>query len=234
MVTQSIYKSPAGEKAIMATYDAVLAHWPMPLETFNIDTRYGKAFALGWGQESEPPVVLLHGAGSNSSIWRGAAVELGRKYRVYAVDLMGEPGKSDPERPEWDSLAFSEWLEDVLNGLKCERVVLCGVSQGGWTALKFAVNHPERVTKLVLLSPGGIVPDRLSFILKVIPLSMMGTWGNERIKRLIFAGHTVVKELDDYITLINNQFIPRMGILPLFSDDELRRLNMPALLLMGE
>ena len=44
MNTESIYKSPAGEKEIMALYDAILARWPVPYEIFNLPTRHGNTF----------------------------------------------------------------------------------------------------------------------------------------------------------------------------------------------
>ena len=169
MGTQSIYKSPAGEKAVMALYDNVLAdYWPAPYKALNIPTRHGDTFVIANGEESAPALVLLHGAGSNSAIWAGDVAVYSRQHRVYAVDLLGEPGKSASNRPAWDSPAYAEWLEDVFDALKLERAALLGVSQGGWTALKFATYQPERVAKLVLLCPGGIVPDRTSFYIRFL------------------------------------------------------------------
>jgi pimeloyl-ACP methyl ester carboxylesterase len=152
---------------------------------------------------------------------------------VYAVDLPGEPGKSAPNRPAWDSPAYAEWLEDVFDALDIEKAALMGVSQGGWTALKFATYQPERVEKLVLLCPGGVVPDRASFLLRFIPLLLLGRWGVKRANRLLFGNQPIPEEADEYITLIMTHFKPRTGVVPIFSDEELRRLTMPVLLLGG-
>jgi pimeloyl-ACP methyl ester carboxylesterase len=232
--TESIYKSPAGERAIMAWYDAMLARWPAPHTMLDVPTRYGNTFVITSGNESAPPLILLHGAGSNSAMWVGDAYEYSRRYRVYAVDLLGEPGKSAPVRPEWNSPAYAEWLGEVLDALRVERAILVGLSQGGWTALKFATSRPERVNKLVLLTPGGITPDRLSFALRAIPLSFLGRWGIERINRLIFGHQPMPEEVNEAMTLIMTQFKPRIGVLPIFTDEELRRLTMPTLLLIGD
>ena len=234
MNAQSIYKSPEGEKAIMAVYESVLVRWPVPYQAQTVSTRHGNTFVIACGEEVASPLVLLHGAGSNSAFWAADAAEYSRQYRVYAVDLLGEPGKSAPNRPAWDGPAYAEWLEDVLDALKADRAIVIGQSQGGWTALKFAVYKPERAAKLALLSPGGVVPDRMSFIARVIPLSFLGKWGARRINRLVLAGQPVPPEVDDAMTLIMTQFKSRIGTLPLFTDDELRRLTMPVLLLMGE
>jgi len=233
MGAQSIYKSPAGERAVMTLYDSMLARWPVPYKALNIPTRHGDTFVIASGKESAPPLVLLHGAGSNSAVWTGDVAEYGRHYRVCAVDLIGEPGKSAPNRPAWDGLAYAEWLEDVLDALKVEKAALMGLSQGGWTALKFAVHKPERVEKLVLLAPGGVTPDKLSFVIRAIPLSLLGRWGIKRINRMVLGSQPASEEVDQATTLIMTHFKTRVGVLPIFSDAELQRLTMPVLLLMG-
>ena len=234
MTSQSIYKSPAGERAVMAVYDRVLAdYWPAPYRTSTLPTRHGDTFVIACGDETAPALVLLHGAGSNSAIWAGDVVEYSRHFRVYAVDLPGEPGKSAPNRPAWDSPAYAEWLEDVFDALNLEKAALLGVSQGGWTALKFATYQPERVEKLVLLCPGGIVPDRTSFYIRFLPLLLLGRWGVRRANRMLFGDQPVPEEADEYLTLMMTHFKPRTGVVPVFSDEELRRLTMPVLLLGG-
>jgi pimeloyl-ACP methyl ester carboxylesterase len=233
MNTQSVYKTPAGEKAVMALYDAALERWPLPYETLTVPTRHGDTFVITSGDPAAPPLILLHGAGTNSAIWIGDVAEYSRFYRVYAVDLLGEAGKSAPNRPAWDSLAYSEWLADVFAALRINRAVLIGISQGSWTALKFAVTNPDCVEKLVLMTPGGIVPDRLSFILKVIPLSMLGRWGQRRIIRLLYGAQVVPDGVEDIMAVVSRHFKSRFGVLPIFSDEELQRLTMPVFLLGG-
>lgn len=233
MNTQSIYKSPAGKREIMALYDAVLVRWPVAHETFNLPTRHGDTFIIASGEKSAPPLVLLHGSASNAVSWVGDVVEYSQHFRVYAVDLPGEPGKSAENRPAWDGPGFAEWLEDVLDGLKIQKTALLGISQGGWTALKFATNRPERVARLVLLAPGGVMPTRLSFILSAVILSMLGHWGAERISRIVLGKQPIHPEAVKFMDAIYTHFKARIGKEYLFSDDELKRLNMPTLLLGG-
>ncbi len=233
MSTEAIYKSRAGKDKIMALYDAVLARWPIPYETFNLPTRHGETFVIAGGEKLAPPLVLLHGSASNAVSWVGDVVEYSRRFRVYAVDLPGEPGRSAENRPAWDGPGFAEWLEDVLDGLKIQKTALLGISQGGWTALRFATAHPDRVTRLVLLAPSGIMPTRLSFILKAILLSMFGRWGAERINRIVLGKLPIHPEAIKFMDAIMTHFNARMGKEYLFSDDELKRLDMPTLLIGG-
>jgi pimeloyl-ACP methyl ester carboxylesterase len=129
-------------------------------------------------------------------MWAGDVTDYCRQYRVLAIDLLGEPGKSAPNRPSWDGPAYAEWREDVLNELRIEAVTIIGLSQGAWTALKFAVSKPERVKALVVLSPGGIVPDKLSFVVRALPLMFLGRWGIRRIHRMVLGGQPVPADVD--------------------------------------
>jgi pimeloyl-ACP methyl ester carboxylesterase len=233
MTTASLYKSPAAEKAVMELYDKALAQWPVAYETQTLATRHGDTFVIACGSENAPPLILLHGAGTNSAIWRGDINTYAQHYRVWAIDLLGEAGKSAPNRPAWDSPAYAEWLEDVLDGLHIEKATLVGISQGGWTALKFSVSHPERVEKLVLICPGGIVPDKTSFIIRAIGFSVLGDSGIRRMIRMLYGKQPIAEGVEDIFALMMGNFKGRMGILPIFSDAELGRLTMPTLLLGG-
>jgi pimeloyl-ACP methyl ester carboxylesterase len=233
MTNPSLYKSAASEQAVMASYEAILQNWPVPFTTHMLATHHGNTFLIACGDEEAAPLVLLHGAGGNSTMWAGDIEHLCRRFRVYLVDLIGEAGKSDPVRPSWDSSAFAEWLEDVFDGLKLEQATLVGLSQGGWTALKFAVTAPHRVTKLVLIAPGGIIADRLSFVMKAIGFMMLGQRGAERLVKALFGNQAVPEEVVAGVAQTMAAFKPRAGILPIFTDVELRQLTMPVLLLGG-
>lgn len=228
-----IYKSVAGETAVMALYDEALARWPVPVAQLSFPTRHGRTFALVCGPKAAPPLVLLHGAGTNSAIWAGDVAAYSRHYRIYAIDLLGEAGKSAPNRPPWAGPAYAEWLADAFDHLEIGPATLIGISQGGWVAVKFATAYPARVRRLVLMCPGGIVPDKLSFLLRVIPLSFMGQWGMRRLVRLLYGRQPIPDGVEAITMTVTRHFKARMGVLPLFSDTELQRLTMPTLLLGG-
>ncbi len=233
MSTPSVFRTPAGEKAVMALYDDMLARWPVPHETLNIATCYGDTFVIASGDTAAMPLVLIHGAGSNSLTWGADVADYSRTYCVYAVDLLGEAGKSAQNRPAWDSPAYAEWLDQVFDALGIDRAVLIGLSQGGWTALRFAVYKPERVQKLVLMTPGGVIPTRASFLPRALSLMLLGSWGRRRLIESLFGDQPLPEGLEEPLSLIMHHFKARIGVLPIFSDEELRRLTMPTLLLGG-
>jgi len=234
MDTKPIYKSPAGKREIMALYDAVLTRWPVPYETVTLRTRHGDTFGIVSGEKSAPPLALLHGSASNAVSWVGDIAEYSRYFRVVALDLPGEPGRSAENRPAWDGPAFAEWLEDVLNGLRVEKMAMVGISQGGWTALRFATRHPERVSKLALLAPAGVAPVRTTFIWKAVLLSLVGRRGAQGINRLVMGKQPLHPEAARFMEAIYTHFHTRREQEYRFTDDELKRLSMPTLLIGGE
>ncbi len=231
--SMSLYKTPAGAQAVAELYAAALAHWPVPHTTQHVPTRHGDTFVIASGSPTAPPLLLLHGAGGNSSMWAGDVAAYSQHYRVYAVDLLGEAGQSSPNRPEWRGAAFSEWLEDVLDALQIERATFVGISQGAWAALKLAVSRPERVERLVLLTPGGIVPDKRSFLVRAVALTLLGRRGRRMLIKNLFGDQAVPAEVTAALEQMMSVFKPRIGTLPLFSDNALARLRMPILLLGG-
>jgi len=233
MNEKTIYKSPSGKNEIITLYDAVLARWPVAYEGSYVSTRHGDTFVIASGEESAPPVILLHGAASNAVSWVGDVAKYSLHFRVYAIDLPGEPGKSTENRPSWQGLAFAEWLEDILDNLSIDKTALVGISQGAWTALRFSTYQPQHVSKLVLLAPAGIAPTRSSFIWKSIFYSMLGKKGGERINRLVMGKQVMHPEAINFMNAIMANFHARIEKEYIFTDDELKRLTMSTLLIGG-
>jgi len=111
------------------------------------------------GVGNGPTVVLLHGGGPGASSWsnfgRNIAV-LAESFHVIAVD---QPGFGLSDKPESHPQYFTHStsaLNDLFTKLGIERAHLVGNSLGGGTAVRFALNYPERAGRLVLMGPGGL------------------------------------------------------------------------------
>jgi pimeloyl-ACP methyl ester carboxylesterase len=229
-----VYKSDAGKLQILNFYETILKKWPVPCEHMKVDTRYGNTFVIASGGISKEPVLLLHGSSTNSAMWMGDIVRLSKDFRVYAVDIIGEPGKSDESRPELQPQNYSDWILDVLEALNIEQASLVGNSLGGWMSLCFATKNPERVRKLVLIASSGIASEKKSFLFKVIGLSLLGQKGIDKINKIVYGNLEIPEEVVRFGRLVFNNFIPRMGGLHVFSDNELRNLTMPTFFIAGE
>ena len=101
-----------------------------------IKTTFGQTFMLTAGQESKPPVILLHGSCSNSAFWFPKIMALSSYYRVYAVNIIDEAGNSEEYTPNLNSDAFALWMKDVLDALSVEKTIMIGNSLGCWIKAK--------------------------------------------------------------------------------------------------
>jgi pimeloyl-ACP methyl ester carboxylesterase len=233
MTKTTIFKSEAGKGKILSFYDSVLKNWPVKYGTITIPTRHGNTFIIESGNKNLQPLILLHGAASNATSWIGDVEKLSQYFRIYSVDIIGDPGKSDPNRPSYSGLGYAEWLYDVINGLEIKKVSIAGISQGGWTALRFATCYPAFVEKLILLSPAGIVATKFSFLLKAIFFTSFGKAGTRRLNRIVFNNQTIHPEALKFMDLIMEHFKARIEKEYLFSDQELKKLDMPVLMIGG-
>ena len=93
----------------------------MACEQLVVSTCQGDTFVVASGDRTAPPVVLLHGSGTNSASWMRDVAAWAQRHRVYAIDMIGEPGLSAPSRPPLASSAYAEWLDDVWARLGSRR-----------------------------------------------------------------------------------------------------------------
>jgi pimeloyl-ACP methyl ester carboxylesterase len=232
-----LYKSETAERDIKSRYAAILKYWPVANEHFRIPTREGETFVVACGDRNAPPLLLFHGAMANTTMWMGDVAAWSQHFRVYAIDMIGEPGFSAPSRPSLVSEAHALWLDDVLQGLALTQVCIVGVSLGGWLALDYATRRPGRVQRLVALCPAGVGRQK-NFLLKAFPLLLLGSWGRRKMRELVLGRPpnnmtSGQKYFADYMALIFEQFRSRVVSFRLFTNDELKRLTMPLMAIVG-
>lgn len=225
----SVFKSEAGRDKVRAYYNRVLSQFPFGQRY--VATTFGRTFMLTAGQESNPPIILLHGSCSNSAFWFPEIMSLANHFRVYAVDIIGEAGNSEEYRPDLSSDAFAHWMKDVLGALGLERTVLIGNSLGGWMALKFAIAYPERVSRMILVASAGLAQVRPQFLLNVEQTRQAD--GTVPVNPAIIGEQSIPKEVLDFMNLIVESYNP-IQELPVYTDEQLQRLNMPVLFIDGE
>jgi pimeloyl-ACP methyl ester carboxylesterase len=138
----------------IAAYDALLARWPVPVTALDVPGEFGTTRVNVSGPEDAPPLVLVHGGRTASPGWFANAAELSREHRVYAIDTMGDPGRSVNDGRRVRSRAdLARWLDELIAALGLENADYCGHSFGAWQALTYALRTPRRVRRLVLLDP---------------------------------------------------------------------------------
>jgi pimeloyl-ACP methyl ester carboxylesterase len=102
-----------------------------------------------------PPLLLLHGIGSNRTTWRPVLATLAEHFTVIAPDLLGH-GDSAKPRADYSLGGFANGMRDLLGVLGIERATVVGHSFGGGVAMQFAYQFPERTERVVLEASGGL------------------------------------------------------------------------------
>jgi len=158
-----LYKSEAGFNEIMNWYEGLVEQIKIPCSSRYVETRFGRTHMLVCGQEDAEPILLVQAVAGIAPLWRNQLPALAKHFRVYALDTVGQPGLSAPNPPSYINTKseFSDWLIDVLDELNIGKAHLAGVSAGGWQIMRMAAEHPERVNKLVMLSPMGVSNARV-------------------------------------------------------------------------
>ncbi|MEV4177099.1 alpha/beta fold hydrolase [Nonomuraea sp. NPDC049709] len=108
------------------------------------------------GDPSAPPLLLLHGRTANHNDWNGVTQHFAARHHVFALDLRGHGASGWPG--EYPLPAMAEDVVALLDRLGFERATLVGHSLGGVVAYHAAMNHPDRVARLVLEDPPPPLP----------------------------------------------------------------------------
>jgi pimeloyl-ACP methyl ester carboxylesterase len=129
----------------------VEAGWPGPPAEHDVETVAGTTHVFEW-PGSGLPLVLLHGAGTSSVMWVPLLATLVGRH-VYAIDTIGQPGRSVQRAPVPDVDALVAWLDETLDGLQVAHPHLVGASYGGWLVTQYAARKPARAASITLAEP---------------------------------------------------------------------------------
>jgi pimeloyl-ACP methyl ester carboxylesterase len=115
------------------------------------------------GPKDAPAILLLHGFGSSLHTWEPWAQALSGTHRVVRIDLPGFGLTGPDPTGEYTDARSVLVLAALLDKLGIARASLIGNSMGGRIAWKFAAEFPQRVTKLVLISPDGFASPGIEY-----------------------------------------------------------------------
>ncbi len=107
--------------------------------------------------DSNPPLVLVHGLGSAGTIWKSLLPELVKNFTVYSIDLPGHGDSGLDEEEKYDPRSIGkmilEYMEEVQN---VHEMHVAGNSLGGWITLEMAALEPNRISSVTALAPAGL------------------------------------------------------------------------------
>lgn len=213
------------------------------LEAGDYRTRY-----LHTGDSSKPPLFLLHGITGHAEAYVRNLAAHGEHFDTWAIDFIGHGYSTKPEHP-LEIKHYIGQLMSILDKLEIEKVSLSGESVGGWVAARFAQQHPDRVEKIVLNTPGGTMANP-EVMKRIYNLSMEAakdpSWERVRARlEWLMADPTMVTddlirtrqaifEQPDWLKACEaNMALQSMKIRRrnMISDDDLRAIQAPALVI---
>lgn len=237
-MTTKIFKNKSAKKRLSEWYQRFLDRTGVQSKSIHVSTSYGKNHVLTIGDSSNTPLVCLHSMLTSSAHIVSELFLLSDKFYIIAPDLPGQSVKGLPVRLSYKDHSHSLWLKEVLDGLGLQNVHLLGVSLGGFVARQFASDNPERVQSLILIVPAGIVRGSLikGFSKMALPMMMYKVRSNENNLRKLVKNLITTWDEDwaKYLGDSFNDFTPNLKRPPLASDEELKRLTMPCLIIGAE
>ena len=207
-----------------------------------VPTTYGATFVRISGPSSAPPLVLLHGAAATSLMWTPNIQALSTECHTFAVDQIGEFGKSVCVKPAGSLDDLLAWLNELFDGLELRcGVSLAGMSYGGALAAQYAMHFPGRLDKVVLLAPGlTVLRPPARFWVRLIWAAINRRGGLRSFLHWIFADMArkdpqwVEATLEQLSINMRSLQRRRPPIPPVLTDAEWGSLRTPALFLVGE
>lgn len=216
-----------------------------------VATRLGRLFYESHGHEKragDPAIVLLHGLLFDGSMWRGQVEPLSLLGRVLVFDGFGH-GKSDVTSFMLEEHADA--LLEAFDTLGVKRAMIVGLSWGGMLGMRIALRNPERLVGLVLLDTSADRETWLgrlryrAFVVMHEAVGMSFRVFSSLIAPVIFAPRTI----REHPEIVNAMYRRAAGFVPrgigraglavvvtrtVLSDDQLRTIALPTLVLCGK
>jgi pimeloyl-ACP methyl ester carboxylesterase len=244
-MTSTPFRSELARIEYHAFYRERAKSWPIDSETKLIESSSGQTLVRLSGNPADPPLVLLPGSRDTSLQWIPNIAALSAHYRTFALDSIYDVGLSVARRKLATPEDLVSWLEEVLvvlipNG----KLHMAGISYGGWLASQYALRFPQRLQKLVLISPAAtVLPVSFAFLLRALGTLLPGTrfiqmflyWLLQDTLQSGVQGRAIVDQaVKDW--MVAKRCFGRLPLIAatVISDQDFQALQVPTLFLVGE
>jgi pimeloyl-ACP methyl ester carboxylesterase len=235
------FRSAASRDFCMRFYDDGLTPLGAERVERDVPTSVGRTHVVTLGPERGEPLFLIHGASASASVLRneiGAYARAG--YRVYAPDIPGHAGRSEARILSYFDDTSGRWLAEVMEGLGVARAPVIGYSLGGLVAIRLAQYSPDRISRAVIVVPGGLsrpTPSRALPLL--VDLALYRITGNPKWRHRMALGMCAPNRTPDSyvvecVALAIEHLYPDRRSIPVLSPSELAEVRVPILVCPGE
>jgi pimeloyl-ACP methyl ester carboxylesterase len=238
------FRTPEDAARYYEIYDEFVEnHWPVDRKELDLLTDFGPTHVRQSGAGNSPPLFLIHPTAGSSLGWHSIIEPLSRRHTVYTPDTIGTVGRSIQTGPIESPTDLVLWLDQVIDRLELEQLHLVGYSEGGWIAGLHAAltDHPRRIVSLTLIEPAGAIEQVSRRTLANMMIRAARTLAaRDKSQAIRDFNHWMSGDIDmsdDEIELVLisfrtfRQHLPRPKRL---SEDQLRRITTPTLLLLAE
>lgn len=235
--------SPAA-LAFDAACKAMRDTWPVPPDDQWITTASGKTHFLVAGNPDGQAVFMVPGIATPGVAWTGQIASLLKTHRVYAVDLPGNIGLSEPTSRPKNFDYYTRWFVEVLDALAIERADYIGMSYGGHVGARLALAVPERLRRLVLVAPAATLQSlSAGFMARAMTMLFVPTRARHAsvLRWMAVAPNEgreqyelVMEAMVDILYTGRARFgVTVMPNVTRLSDDQLRSITVPTLVMIG-
>ena len=237
------FRSAQAQQEYLTYYDQRAKEWPVACETKFLETSFGQTFVRISGPGGAAPLVLLPASVFNSLMWLPNIEAFSQTYRTYAIDNIYDCGRSIYSRALSTPEDLVHWLDELFTVLELgDQINLMGLSYGSWLAHQYALRHPQRIRKIILLAHPTLVPVNTSFVFRLL-LSFVSPRFFKRFVYWLFQdtvvkdkySQSMVERIYGDMQRAGKCFKPKAMVNPtVVKDDELSNFQTPALFLVGE
>jgi 2-hydroxy-6-oxonona-2,4-dienedioate hydrolase len=233
-----VWRDEASRARLEAWHDRFRAQIQTAVASETVNTSFGRGHVLFAGPEDAPPLICLHAMRTGSAHLVSELQPLATRFRLVAPDLPGQSVMGPPIRASLSDSSLAGWLVEVMDKLRIGKAHLLGISWGGFVARLAASARPDRFSALVLIVPAGVVNGSHWRGLAQMALPLLRYRFNPSQANLEAFLQPLLTTWDDdwasYIasTLKDMKIDPRIP--PLVTDEALRSLRVPTLVLGGD
>jgi pimeloyl-ACP methyl ester carboxylesterase len=227
--------SDAARAKFMAAYEQAFALWPQPCMEFDVETTAATTHVHAYRPHPGGEPVVLLSAFNTAGLYPHVAA-LAEGGPVYGIDLPGDPNPSVPRALMTPPATCAAWLDELLGKLSDRPAHLVGFSYGGWIAMNQAIRAPGRVASITLLDPAGLtrLDARFWIWLSISGLATLTPMPlRRRLARWLDSPAMLQPELMTLMWAGTRGYHAEPKFPDILSDDELRAIDVPVLLVTG-
>ncbi|MGY5355569.1 alpha/beta fold hydrolase [Wenyingzhuangia sp. IMCC45467] len=234
----SLYNSEQSKKEILKLYDQKLNSLNINYQYQTVETSFGNTHIIVCGKDTHPPIILLHGSNACAPIALETYQKLIPYFKVYAIDILAQPNKSDETRLSMKDDSYGKWMHEIIDNLQIDNITIAGFSFGGLVSLKTLEYNENKINKVYLSAPAYIVNGNPLKALFKIFIPMKKFMRTQNIKYLERFLKEIFSEKDPFALEFLSKVLPNFTMdftpVPTISKQRANSIKTPIVLFAAE